>query len=186
MKLKLLYQGFLLGCFILVSCGGNDLSEVKEIELKQKEDIEITKGAEIIYSDSANVKAKLTTPILYHHKTNTPYYEMPKGIKVIFFDKDLKQTSTVTSDYAIRKENQRIVELRKNVVATNAEGKTFKSDELIWDENLKRFYSNKLVTINTDGNLITGPGFWSNEDFSYYEIKQGSGTFNFKDDLNQE
>lgn len=187
MKYKLLFPAVFLLAFILSSCGENDLKKVKEIELKQKEDIEVTKGAEIIYSDSAHVKAKLTTPILYNHKTNSPYYEMPQGIKVIFFDKNLNQTSTVTSEYAIRKENQRIVELKKNVVATNAEGKTFKSDELIWDENLKRFYSNKLVTINTDGNLITGPGFWSNEDFSYYEIKQGSGTFNFKGgDLSQE
>ncbi|HEX7366311.1 MAG TPA: LPS export ABC transporter periplasmic protein LptC [Pelobium sp.] len=187
MHLKPLTFGVFFIASIFTACEGNDLKKVKEIELKQKGEVEITKGAEIIYSDSAHVKAKLTTPILYNHKTSNPYYEMPKGIKVVFFDKDLKPTSTVVSDYAIRKENQRIVELKKNVVATNAEGKTFKSDELIWDENLKRFYSNKLVTINTDGNLITGPGFWSNEDFSYYEIKQGTGTFNFKGDgLNQE
>lgn len=185
MGFRLLFYGLLTLLGVFAACQ-NDLSKVKEIEMKQKEDIEVTKQAEIIYSDSAHVKAKLTTPILYHHKSNNPYYEMPKGIKVIFFDKDLKQTSTVVSDYAIRKENQKIVELKKNVVATNAEGKTFKSDELIWDENLKRFYSNKLVTINTGGNLITGPGFWSNEDFSYYEIRQGSGTFNFKDDLSQQ
>lgn len=185
MKFKLPFYLFFSLCAVLASCQ-NDLSKVKEIELKQKEDIEITKGAEIIYSDSAHVKAKLTTPILYNHKTSNPYYEMPKGIVVIFYDQQLKQTSKVTSDYAIRKENQSIVELKKNVVATNAEGKTFKSEELIWDENQKRFYSNKLVTIDTNGNLITGPGFWSNEDFSYYEIRQGSGTFNFKDNLAEE
>ena len=185
MKFKLLFCFAFCLCAIFASCQ-NDLSKVKEIELKQKEDVEITKGAEIIYSDSAHVKAKLTAPILYNHKTSNPYYEMPKGIVVIFYDKQLKQTSKVTSDYAIRKENQRIVELKKNVVATNAEGKTFKSEELIWDENQKRFYSNKLVTIDTNGNLITGPGFWSNEDFSYYEIKQGSGTFNFKEDLSEQ
>ncbi len=171
---------FLILASSLASCE-NDLSKVKAITLEQKDDVEVTKGAKIIYSDSAYVKAELKTPILYNHKTSDPYYEMPKGIEVVFYDKDLKQTSKVTSEYAIRKVNQKIVELKKNVVATNAEGKTFKSDELIWDENLKRFYSNKLVTINTDGNLITGPGFWSNEDFTYYEIQQGSGSFNLKD-----
>lgn len=184
MRIQLLYRLFFCSAFVFTACE-NDLSKVKEIELKQKEDIEITKGAEIIYSDSAYVKAKLKTPILYNHKSSTPYMEMPKGIEVTFYDRNLQQTSKVTSDYAIRKESQKIVELKKNVVATNAEGKTFKSDELIWDENLKKFYSNKLVTINTGGNLITGPGFWSNEDFSYYEIKQGAGIFNFKDDITQ-
>jgi LPS export ABC transporter protein LptC len=167
----------------MAACGENDLSKVKEIELKQKGEVEITKVAEIIFSDSTHVKAKINTPILYHHKTTTPFYEMPKGIEILFYDKDLKQTSKVTSEYAIRRESQKIVELKKNVVATNAEGSTFKSEELIWDENLKRFYSNQLVTINTGKDQITGPGFWANEDFSYYEIKQGSGSFRFNEGL---
>ncbi|MBU0697654.1 MAG: LPS export ABC transporter periplasmic protein LptC [Bacteroidetes bacterium] len=169
--------GILSLCF--AACE-NDMSKVKQIELKQKEEIEITKGAEIIYSDSARVKARLTTPILYNHKTaKNPFYEMPKGIVVIFYDDNLKQTSKVTSEYAIRKENEKIIELKKNVVATNAEGKTFKSEELIWDENLKRFYSNRVVTITTDKATISGTSFWATEDFSYYEIKQGAGPIQF-------
>ncbi len=170
--------------FLFAACE-NDMSRVKEIELKQKGEVEITKQAEIIYSDSAKVKAKLKAPILYNHKTSNPYYEMPKGIEVVFYDKDLKQTSKVTSDYAIRKENQKIVELKKNVVAVNAEGRTFKSDELIWDANLKRFYSNKVVTITTDKATISGTSFWATEDFSYYEIKQGAGPIQFNENIGQ-
>jgi LPS export ABC transporter protein LptC len=108
---------------------------------------------------------------------------MPQGIEVVFFDENLKQTSKVTSDYAIRKENQKIVELQRNVVAVNAEGRTFKSEELIWDENLKRFYSNKVVTIITDKATISGTSFWATEDFSYYEIKQGAGPIQFNGDM---
>jgi LPS export ABC transporter protein LptC len=174
---------FVLATFF-VACE-NDLSKVKAIELQEKGQVEITKEAEIIYSDSAKVKAKLKTPILYNHKTSDPYYEMPKGIEVIFFDDNLQQTSKVTSDYAIRKEKQKVVELKKNVVAVNAEGKTFKSEELIWNENLKRFYSNQLVTITTDKAVISGTSFWATEDFSYYEIKQGAGPIQFNDDLSQ-
>lgn len=180
-KLYLVF-GLISLCF--AACE-NDLSKVKEIELKQKEEVEITKGAQIIYSDSAKVKAKLTTPILYNHKTSNPYYEMPKGIEVIFYDENLKQTSKVTSEYAIRKENEKVVELKKNVVATNAEGKTFKSEELIWDENLKRFYSNRVVTITTDKATISGTSFWATEDFSYYEIKQGAGPIEFDQNFSQ-
>lgn len=172
-----------IGTILLTGCE-NDLSNVRAIELRQQGEVEFTKQAEIIYSDSARVKARLKTPELYNHKTKDPYYEMPKGIEIIFYDAFLKQTSKVTSEYAIRKENQRIVELRKNVVATNAQGKTFKSEELIWDENLKRFYSNKFVTIQAPNqDAFYGPGFWSNEDFSYYEIRQASGVFSLKEDL---
>ncbi len=186
--MKFLINTFLfsLTLIILGSCE-NDLSKVKEIEKKQKGEVEITKGAQIIYSDSAHVKAKLNAAIIYHFKTATPYYEMPQGIEVLFFDKDLKQTTKVTSKYAIQRENQKIIQLKKEVVATNAEGSTFESEELIWDENTKKFYSNLPVTITLNKGLptqkiINGPGFWANEDFSYYEIRQGSGVFNFKGD----
>ena len=70
------------------------------------------------------------------------------------------------------------MELRNNVVVTNREGKTFKSDELIWDENTRRFYSNKTVAIVTPSQTIYGTRFWANEDFSYYEIEQSTGNFN--------
>jgi len=170
-------------CLALFTACENDLKKIKELELKQKGEVEITKQAEIIYSDSARVKAKIKTPILFHYKTTEPYYEMPKGIEVIFYDNNLNQTSKVTSDYAIRKENQKIVELRKNVVATNNKGETFKSEELIWDENQKRFYSNLLVSIITDKATISGTSFWAKEDFSYYEIKQGAGPIQFNQDF---
>ncbi len=180
-KNRLLGALFLMSLFM--SCE-NDLEKVKQISAKKlKVPVERTIGVEIIYSDSARVKAKLKTPLLLHYKTQKPYFEMPKGIIVDFFDEKLKPTSKVISDYAIRRENEKLVELRKNVVATNVKGDTFKSDELIWDENKKRFFSNKQVTINTSGRFITGTSFWSNEDFTYYEIDQGTGTFDVKDDL---
>ncbi|TZF86552.1 LPS export ABC transporter periplasmic protein LptC (plasmid) [Pedobacter sp. BS3] len=134
---------------------------------------------EIIYSDSAVVKAKLITPVLLHYKgVNKPYYEMPKGVKVIFFDENHQEESNIVADYAISRETEKLVELRKNVVATNREGSTFKSDELFWDETKRRFYSNKTVTITSPNQTIYGTSFWANENFSYYEIKQSTGTLN--------
>lgn len=180
---SIVYIASLYISFVLLTGCENDLSNVRAIELRQQGEVEFTKNAEIIYSDSARVKAKLKTPELYNHKTKDPYYEMPKGIEVIFFDAFLKQSSKVTSDYAIRKENQRTIELRKNVVAVNNKGETFRSEELIWDENQKRFYSNKVVNISTNKATISGTSFWATEDFSYYEIVQGAGPIQFNDNL---
>lgn len=177
---------YLLVCFvgfnILTGCE-NDLSNVRAIALRQQGEVELTTNAEIIYSDSARVKAKLKAPKLFNHKTKDPYYEMPKGIEVIFFDALQKQTSKVTSEYAIRKENQKTIELRKNVVAVNNKGETFRSEELIWDEKQKRFYSNKVVNISTNKATISGTSFWATEDFSYYEIVQGAGPIQFNENL---
>lgn len=171
-------------CLIaIMACGSGDLKKVEQINLQSEIQVDTTKGAEIIYSDSAKVKARLKAPVLLYFKAQNPYYEMPEGIDVVFYDDNLKPSSTVVSDYALRKENEKTVELRKNVVAKNAEGKTFKSEELIWDENTKKFYSNTLVTIVTDQATISGTSFWALEDFSYYEIKQGAGPIQFNTDI---
>ena len=167
-----LFAGTLL---LLASCE-NDLKDVEEVSSKKNSvPMDKSTGVEIIYSDSTKVKARLITPELLHFKTQNPYYEMKKGVTIIFFNADLKESSRVIADYAIRRENEKQVELRRNVVATNEKGETFKSDELIWDETRKRFTSSKMVSVTFQGNTFYGTSFWANEDFSYYEITQSTG-----------
>ena len=168
--------GFLLASIIIQTSCENDLKDVEQISSK-KTNIQVDKstGVVLVYSDSAIVKAKLITPELLHFKTDKPYYEMKKGVTVIFFDAKQKETNRITADYGIQRENEKVIELKKNVVATNIKGETFKSDELIWDENKKRFYSNKQVSIKSKENILYGTSFWANESFSYYEITQSTG-----------
>jgi LPS export ABC transporter protein LptC len=166
---------FFIGIALQFSCE-NNLRDVEKISAK-KLIIPVDKsiGVEIIYSDSAHVKAKLITPELLNYKTEKPYVEMRKGVTVIFFDQFQQESSRVKADYAIRRERENRVELKRNVVVTNIKGETFKSDELIWDETLKRFFSNTLVSITSKDNVLHGTSFWANEDFSYYEIVQSTG-----------
>ncbi|MFN8406449.1 MAG: LPS export ABC transporter periplasmic protein LptC [Sphingobacteriaceae bacterium] len=173
----ILYCLLAVGIFVYTSCE-NNLREVEKVSShKLATQIDTSKGVEIIYSDSAIVKAKIIAPELLHFKTDQPYYEMKKGVKAIFFDKDQLETSNVVADYAMSREHEDIIELRNNVVATNKEGRIFKSDELIWNSKQRRFYSTKLVTIITPSQTIHGTEFWANEGFTYYEIKQSTGDF---------
>lgn len=166
---------FYIGIIMLFACE-NDLRKVEQISAKKMlVPVDKSTGVEIIYSDSAIVKAKLITPELLNFKTEKPYIEMNKGVTVIFYDQNQQESSRVKADYAIRRERENIVELKRNVVATNIKGETFKSDELIWDETKRRFYSSKLVSITSNQNVLYGTSFWANEDFSYYEIVQSTG-----------
>lgn len=166
---------FLICVFLFSSCE-NDLKDIEQISAKKLAvRVDKTIGVTVIYSDSAVVKAKMITPEYLHYKTDKPYIEMQKGVTVIFYDERQQETSRVTADYAIRRENEKLVELKRNVVATNNRGQTFKSEELIWDEAKGRFISNRLVSITSQGNTLYGTNFWSNQDFSYYEINQATG-----------
>jgi hypothetical protein len=123
---------------IFASCE-NDLKEVERVSSKTASiPVDRSKEVEIILSDSAIVKGKMLAPVLNHYKTAKPYFEMPKGVTLILLDSTGKEKSRVTADYGIRYENEKRSVLRKNVVAVSKEGgKTFKSEELIYDRNIE-------------------------------------------------
>ena len=182
-KAKQLYNLFLpvviAGMAILTGCE-NDLKDLRKISAKEvNQQGEQYTGVDVIYSDSARVKAHMTAPVMINYKVKNPYTEMPKGVKVIFYDNNLNVTSTITSKYAIRRETEKVIELRDNVVGTNVKGDTFMSDELIWDENSKQIHSNKLVHVKmADGSITNGTSFISDEDFTHWTMPGGNGIFN--------
>lgn len=156
------------------------MREVEKVSnQKQSAQVDRSTGVIIIYSDSAKVKAQVITPLLIHHKTKEPFYEMPKGATVIFYDEMKKESSRIVSDYAVQHEKSRVVEMRKNVVGTSVKGDVFKSDELIWDPNRSQpIYSTKLVNITQpNGNVVFGNGFSSEENFKRWELLDATGTF---------
>jgi len=114
------------------------------------------------------------------------FTQVYKGRKTsyIFYDDNLKEKGTIVSDYAIRREKDNIIEFRKNVVATNTQGETFKSQELIYDQTNKKLYSTKAVQITmANGNIMNGTNFSSNETLYPWHMDQSSGLFHVTDDL---
>jgi LPS export ABC transporter protein LptC len=163
--------------FFIVSCE-NDLKEIEKISSKSTDiPVDTSRIVEVIFSDSATVKGKLVTPLLLHHKTPKPYDEMPNGLLVIFFDENQKETNRIVADNGIRRESEKLIELRKNVVVTTQKGDVFKSEELFWDETKKIFYSNQTVNITKpDGTSITGTQFKSDQTFERPIISNATGS----------
>ncbi|HTD98570.1 MAG TPA: LPS export ABC transporter periplasmic protein LptC [Mucilaginibacter sp.] len=174
---KLFLPVVIAGITIITGCE-NDLKDIQKISAAEvNKPGERYTGVDVIYSDSAKVKAHMTSPLMIQYKTKNPYTEMPKGVKVIFYDKDMKESSTITSEYAIRHDSLKVIELRKNVVGTNAQGDIFNSEELIWDEASRQIHSNKPVHVKmADGSITDGTSFISDENFTHWKMPQGRGT----------
>jgi len=166
--------------FLLSSCEGDDLKKVSSIAANK---ITLTKdrtyGVDVIYSDSAKVKAKGYAPILdkVTPSAGSIYSEMPKGIKIYFFDDFMKSKGTITSDYAINKETEKITIFRKNVIVVT-DNMTFTTEELTWDENKKKYFSPAGTVTTKDGNILNGTSFEAPQDFSTYSITMPSGQAN--------
>jgi LPS export ABC transporter protein LptC len=181
-RAKLIKLGLpaLFCCVVLCSACENSLNDIQKIASKEEDKpISTSTGVDVIYSDSAKVKAHMTTPLMIEFSDpKSPYREMPKGIKIIFYEDDLSVKGTVTSDYAVEREKDNIIEFHHNVVVVNAQHQTFKSDELIYDEGKKTFHTDKPVDIDMgNGSTMHGIGARSNESLYPWTVDQTTGIF---------
>lgn len=182
-----LFAFFGLNIIILVGCGEDDLKNAASVSAKK---VTLNKDrsydVDVTYSDSAIVKAKGFAPIFdkITPSQGAMYNEMPKGVSIQFFDQYLQVTGTITSEYAINKETDRITIFRKNVIVVNNQI-TFKTEELTWDENKKMYFSPSGTVTKKDGSILNGTQFSAPQDFSTYNITQASGSTYVKGDLTQ-
>lgn len=63
-----------------------------------------------------------------------------------------------------------------NVRIVNRNGDKLNTEQLFWDENKHKIYTNKFVTIKTAREILYGNGLISNEDFTQYKITDLRGT----------
>lgn len=151
---------------MLLSACENDLNKVKAIAAADAtKPIQRTTQVDMILSDSGFVKAQLTAPLLIQYDTRkNPYSVMPKGVKVVVYDRKVQQDGNIVADTGYYYKDKDLIVFRKNVVATRSDGTTYKSEELIWDQLKKKTYSNKQVLMTKpDGDQMTGTSFESDD-----------------------
>ncbi|MBE9667925.1 LPS export ABC transporter periplasmic protein LptC [Mucilaginibacter boryungensis] len=179
-----------LGLMLLSACT-NDLKKIREISAKEvNSPADTTRGVDVIFSDSAKVKARLITPLMLEYpisKDNKEIYrKMPKGLKVIFFDKDHKESGTIVADTGYNYEARQLIFLKKNVVITSAKGDVFKSDELNWNMATHQITSNKPIDIRmANGNILHATAMETNEKFDPYVFKNQTGLIYVNRNLDQ-
>lgn len=172
---------------LLSSCGEDDLKKAGALASNQlKDSVDTTIGVDLTYSDSAKVKARGFAPVLnkVSPRRGGQYQEMPKGVKIDFYDEFLKRTGTITSDYAIMKEAEKLTIFKRNVVVVNDQI-TFNTEELTWDENKKMFFSPQGVVTKPDGTVLNAINFSAPQDFSVFYMESSSGETYVDDNFGQ-
>jgi LPS export ABC transporter protein LptC len=159
------------------------MAKVNLITGKDSLPSESAKDMELLYSDSGEIKVRLTTPILnrYLAGPNNSIIVFSKGLHLRFYDDSMKVESELTCKYAIKRDKENTMMAQNDVVVINNKGEKLNTEELIWDQAKKRIYSDKFVKITTKNEIIFGDGFESNESFTKYKLKKIKGTINLKD-----
>jgi LPS export ABC transporter protein LptC len=177
-KLYFIFVGLLL--VFMYSCG-NDLNEVKKFANEERVPISSTRNVEMLYSDSARLRAKINSPLRETYVGKDGYIEFPKGVKVEFYGVNSKLESKLKANYAKSYTGQERMEAKNNVVIESTSGDKLETEHLIWDQRQDRIFSNVFTRITSPDRVIYGDGFESNQDFSKYRILKVKGIINLNE-----
>jgi len=150
--------------------------ETRQVFSEEDTAIEVGKDVEILYSDSAVVRVRVTGPVLYNRlDRDDPRQEFPQGVKIEFLQPNLSIRSTLTAKTATRRQEKGQIIARDSVVMTTIEQERLETEELIWDEKTAKVYTEKFVKVTKPGEIIYGYGLEADQDFSYWKIKVPKG-----------
>ncbi|MCP4581162.1 MAG: LPS export ABC transporter periplasmic protein LptC [candidate division Zixibacteria bacterium] len=92
-------------------------------------------------------------------------------IKVLFFDDQGGQKSTLTANRGLIREKSEKVAMFGNVVAINEDSTVLKTESLFWDPETGLITTDDYVEIEkTDGDLLTGYGLKADRNLQELEI----------------
>ena len=135
-------------------------------------------GKDIVtyFSQGGVLKAKLRAPLMIRAEEDTMYTEFPKSLHVDFYDSLVQRESWLDANYGNYYENLNKVLLRDSVVVINTKGDTLNTSELWWDQNAKKFYTDKPVSYHSKTRSILGrDGMEASQDLTDVTFKQSSG-----------
>ena len=162
---------------LIASCS-NEQAEAPNITRDQL-GIEKGKEVEIVYSDSARVKVRVTGPtMLYYTGRDEPKQVFPDGTVTYFYDEFQQEMSVLTGKYAIRDEKNRRVIIRDSVVWESKTDGRLETSELIWDEATNVIRSTKYTRITREKETISGFNFETDDKLTHWRILAPRGNFN--------
>ncbi|MBN2745854.1 MAG: LPS export ABC transporter periplasmic protein LptC [Bacteroidales bacterium] len=159
---------------VLFSCE-NDISVVQALQIDETLPIETSYNITSEIVDSGKVKIKIISPQVDRFEGELEYVEMKKGIDVQFFDSIGKVSSSLKANYAKNIPTDHIIIAKYNVIATNQNGEKLYTEELVWDQNTKKIYSNVAVKVVSPDKVILGDGMIADENFENWVIKNPRG-----------
>lgn len=166
----------LLALCALTACK-NDLDELAQVDVHAGAPDRVTTNAEYLYSDSGIVRNRLHAGRIEEYlATQDRRTVMSEGVELVFLDPHGREGSVLTARRGLILPNKDHMEVRENVVFTNARGERLETESLIWSRDSARVWTDRPVKIVREHDILYGEGLDASEDFSRYTIRRLTGT----------
>lgn len=157
--------------FFYTACGSRDNSMIDIKYDPETTPSMNTDSVTTLISDSGITRYKLVTENWQvFDKAKEPFWYFPEGIYIERFDSVFQVEAKILADTAWNFTEKKLWRLKGNVDIRNMEGEMFLSDELFWDQQSQKVYSDKYIEIKRGDTELKGYGFESNQEMTEYRI----------------
>lgn len=156
----------------LLSCQKDRKDSVNFVYDREVVPMMHTDSVTMLISDSGIIRYKVITKTWdAYEQAKDPHWFFPHGLYLEQFDTTLSIVATVKADSVWNYTRKKLWKLKGNVFIKNSQDETFSGEELFWDENKQKVYSNQNVVVNRPGRLLLrGTGFEANQQMTEYRF----------------
>ena len=168
--------------FFCLSCGNRDKQLGPAVTSRDSTSVVTTFGVDMLISEQGVVRYHvIAEEWKYFDKMDPPIYSMEQGVLLEILDSLMQVESMIEADTAYYMINDELWHLRHNVHAENIKNEEFDTPELFVNNNTKKMYSDSIIHIRQERQIIVGHGFVSNSNLTEYTIRKTEGVFPITD-----
>lgn len=169
------------GALILICCGTSEETTVaKKSSSRERLVTESSENLRVVMSENGRPSYIFESPRVEGYTlAKEPYREFVEGVMITTFADDSlrREDTTLRSKYAIYYEDRQLWEVRGDVEVIKKDGKELYTQQLFWNAQTKRIYSNvdtKIIDRET-GDIYQGEGFESDEAMEAWSFRRMTG-----------
>ena len=164
--------------FFCPSCGKKDRQLGAAITSRDSASVVTTRGVDMLISENGIIRYQvIAEEWKMFDKMNPPFYSMEQGVLLEILDSVMQVESMLKADTAYYMNKTKIWHLISNVHAENVKHEEFDTQELFINNGSDRMYSDSLIHIKQEKQILVGHGFESNTSLTEYTIRKTEGVF---------
>lgn len=164
--------------FFCFSCGDRGKQLGAAITSRDSTSVVTTMGVDMLISENGVIRYHvIAEEWKIFDKMDPPFFSMEKGVYLEVLDSLMQPESTLKADTAYYLNESKLWHLIHNVHAENIKNEEFDTQELFVDNRSDKMYSDSLINIRQDKQIIIGHGFESNGNLTEYTIRHTEGVF---------
>lgn len=155
--------GFFFSC-------SNEIEEIEALTEESKLPAQTSMNAVFNYTEEGLLKNRLEAGQVDRYLGEDARIHVSKGFVMYIYDSVQVVEAEIHAEQGVYDEDNFQMIARHDVVLNNSKGDTLFTEELIWQQDSNKVYTDKFVTIHSTQGTLHGKGLTSNETFTSYSI----------------